>query len=91
MVLSNEPGFYVAGEYGIRIENLFEIVESGDGYLRFQTLSMIPISTAPVLRDRLTSDEISWLNDYHALVREKLSPIVPAELSDYLGKVTAVI
>lgn len=91
MVLSNEPAFYVAGEYGIRIENLFEIVEAGDGFLRFQTLSMIPISTRPVLRDSLTNEEISWLNNYHALVREKLSPIIPAELSSYLEKVTEPI
>lgn len=91
MVLSDEPGFYVAGEYGIRIENLFEIVEAGEGFLRFETLSMIPISTKPVVREMLTNSELKWLNNYHALVREKLSPIIPSDLIDYLEEVTSAI
>jgi Xaa-Pro aminopeptidase len=89
MVLSIEPGFYVAGEYGIRIENLFEVTKSSDGYLQFETLSMIPIGLGPVLRENLNGDEISWLNAYHELVHEKLAPMMPNELLPALKAATA--
>lgn len=65
MVLSIEPGFYVAGEYGIRIENLFEIIDLGDGYYGFETLSYMPIETAAVIPEMLTQAERDWLNAYH--------------------------
>jgi Xaa-Pro aminopeptidase len=91
MVLSNEPGYYVAGEYGIRIENLFEIVMRDDGFLKFETLSLIPIPTAPIVKSMLTNDEITWFNAYHQKVREALQDQVTGEVKDYLMRVTAAI
>lgn len=91
MVLSNEPGYYVAGAYGIRIENLFEIVAREDGFLAFKTLSMIPIPTTAIVKSMLTVTEINWLNAYHETVRQALEGQVSGALKEHLYKVTAAI
>lgn len=70
MVLSIEPGYYKAGSYGIRIENLFEIRETDDGFLCFENMTWIPIQTDALILDRLSDEEITWLNRYHAKVEE---------------------
>ncbi len=72
MVLSIEPGYYQAGSYGIRLENLFEVREAEDGFLEFSNLTWIPIQTAPLLRDRLGTAEIAWLDAYHAEVEKQV-------------------
>ena len=84
MMLSNEPGYYKAGEYGIRIENLVLVtardVPGGDGpMLGFETLTLAPIErdlTDPAL---LTDDELLWLNQYHARVAELIGPELEEE------------
>lgn len=79
-IQSNEPGFYEPGQFGIRIENLVEVVEdrelSGPGgrFLRFDTLTLCPIDTRLVARGALTAEERRWLNAYHARVRRELGP-----------------
>jgi len=78
MILSNEPGYYKAGEYGIRIENLVLVEEREiDGaeapFLGFETLTFVPIDAALVTRELLTVDEIAWWNAYHAKVCEVLA------------------
>jgi Xaa-Pro aminopeptidase len=70
MVMSIEPGYYRAGHYGIRIENLFEIVEAEDGFLEFANLTWIPIQTDALLTERLSAPEIAWLDSYHAAVED---------------------
>ncbi len=77
MILSNEPGYYKAGEYGIRIENLVlveerEIASAEGRFLGFETLTFVPIDATLVARELLTADEIAWWNGYHAKVREVL-------------------
>jgi Xaa-Pro aminopeptidase len=74
MVLSIEPGFYQAGSFGIRIENLFEIVEAPDSFMEFHSLTYAPIQTDMLLRDRLTDDERNWLDTYHAGLVRILTP-----------------
>jgi Xaa-Pro aminopeptidase len=79
MILSNEPGYYKAGAYGIRIENLVLVekreIEGAEGdFLGFETLTFVPIDRTLVARDLLTADEIAWWNAYHAKVREVLAP-----------------
>jgi Xaa-Pro aminopeptidase len=79
MILSNEPGYYKAGEYGIRIENLVlvtrqDIAGAEGDYLGFDTLTFVPIDRALVARDLLTTEEIAWWNAYHAKTREVLAP-----------------
>lgn len=79
MFLSNEPGYYKAGEFGIRIENLVlveprEIPGAEGTYFGFETLTFVPIDRSMVDVGLLTPEEIAWWNDYHAQVREVLLP-----------------
>lgn len=84
MITSNEPGVYRAGEYGIRCENLVLTVpamttEFGDFY-KFETLTLCPFDLTLFDTSIMTPDEIEWVNQYHATVRERLLPLLkPAE------------
>ncbi|MDR3218630.1 MAG: aminopeptidase P family protein [Dysgonamonadaceae bacterium] len=80
MLISNEPGLYRTGQYGIRIENLilvipFQTTESGDFYA-FETLTLCPIDTKLIDKALLSAEEKEWLNDYHRKVYEQLSPFL---------------
>jgi Xaa-Pro aminopeptidase len=75
MVVSNEPGFYLEGEYGIRIENLQMVVPSEkNGFYQFETLTMVPYDNNLIAFELLNSYELSWLKKYYATIWEKLSP-----------------
>jgi Xaa-Pro aminopeptidase len=93
MMLSNEPGFYKAGQWGIRIENLI-LVEKRDipGAERemygFETLSFAPIDLNLVEPALLTTEERVWLNAYHAKTRAIVGPLVDAETMKWLEKAT---
>ncbi|WP_288427225.1 aminopeptidase P family protein [uncultured Agrobacterium sp.] len=82
MILSNEPGYYRPGDFGIRIENLIyvreaEAIEGGDQpMLSFETLTWCPIDRRLILVSLLTEDERDWLNGYHATTREQLMPLI---------------
>jgi Xaa-Pro aminopeptidase len=97
MICSNEPGYYKAGEYGIRIENLIVVSEpeeipGGDRrMMRFETITLAPIDINLVEPSLLTTDERNWLNAYHARVRETLSPVLDAETNAWLTKATRAI
>ncbi len=94
MVVSNEPGFYKSGAYGIRIENLVAVIETdtpegGDKpMLGFETLTKAPIDRALVEPALMTADEIAWFDSYHAKVRETLTPLLDAESAAWLAMVT---
>lgn len=84
MILSNEPGYYKVGEFGIRIENLIltvrQEIEGAEGdYLGFECLTFVPIDRALVEKSLLTADEITWWNHYHAKVWDILSPHMEGE------------
>ncbi|MCQ3829787.1 aminopeptidase P family protein [Microbulbifer elongatus] len=93
MILSNEPGFYLTGEYGIRIENLVFIKDSSryPGFLEFEELTLAPIDQQLIDPTLLTAEEIQWLNDYHHKVRETLEPLVSESTRDWLVAATAPI
>lgn len=82
MILSNEPGYYRPGSFGIRIENLVYVqdaaaIEGGDQpMLGFKTLTFVPIDRQLVVEDLLTRDELRWLDDYHMQSREALLPLI---------------
>ena len=83
MIVSNEPGYYKEGEYGIRIENLVLVVPvtiagAEEKILAFETLSFAPIDRRLIDTSLLSSNEINWLNAYHAQVIEKISPALSA-------------
>ncbi|KAL7732375.1 hypothetical protein ACLKA6_004354 [Drosophila palustris] len=83
MFISNEPGFYKDGEFGIRIEDIVQIVSAqpkhnfaNRGALTFKTITMCPKQTKMIIKELLTEQEIKLLNDYHQLVWETLSPLL---------------
>jgi Xaa-Pro aminopeptidase len=84
MILSNEPGYYKAGEYGIRIETLVLVIEreiaGGDvPMLGFETLTFVPIERSLILPELLSPEERDWLDAYHAKVLEKIGPELEGE------------
>jgi Xaa-Pro aminopeptidase len=94
MIVSNEPGYYKTGAYGIRIENLV-VVEKRDGLgeagreiYGFETITLAPIDREAIARSLLEPHEVAWLDRYHARVREALTPLVDAETSAWLAEVT---
>jgi Xaa-Pro aminopeptidase len=98
MILSNEPGYYRPGAFGIRIENLIHVlpaapVEGGDlDMSSFETLTFCPIDRRLILTALLTEEELAWLNAYHAETREKLLPLLSDDATKtWLEKATAAI
>ena len=99
MIVSNEPGYYKTGAYGIRIENLV-VVQPANGaaqsqlerdMLCFETLSLAPIDRTLVARELLEEEEIAWLDAYHTRVRDTLTPRVDPETGRWLADVTRPI
>ncbi|MGB5949752.1 MAG: aminopeptidase P family protein [Parvibaculum sp.] len=97
MIVSNEPGYYKTGAYGIRIENLLVVTPASmiDGgerpMLGFETLTLAPIDLNCVERALLTQEEADWLNAYHARVREALAPGLDAATAAWLEGATRAI
>lgn len=99
MILSNEPGYYREGAFGIRIENLLVVEEAptlpgGDperSFLSWRTLTFVPIDRRLIVAEALTRDERDWLNAYHREVAEKIGPRVSAEARAWLEAATAPI
>lgn len=88
MILSNEPGYYREGAFGIRIENLIVVheVESRDGrdMLGFETLTLAPIDRRLIDPALMSAAEIAWLDDYHARVWDEISPLVDDRVREWL-------
>jgi Xaa-Pro aminopeptidase len=97
MIISNEPGYYKTGAYGIRIENLVIVTPCTDlpdaerEMLCFETLTLAPIDRNLVEPALLTKDEIAWLDAYHARVREALTPQLDAATAQFLAAATRPI
>ena len=95
MVISNEPGFYRTGAYGIRIENLVGVVSSNKAegeekeMLEFETLTLAPIDRTLINTDLMTSEEITWMDAYHRRVCDVISPLVDTETAGWLKSATA--
>lgn len=88
MVISDEPGYYEAGQYGIRHESLLLVQPDGDDFLRFEVLTLAPFDRDALDVSLLSDEERQWLNDYHRRVREALSPHLSAEERRWLNDVT---
>ncbi|MCX2721897.1 aminopeptidase P family protein [Roseibium salinum] len=97
MILSNEPGYYPAGEYGIRLENLEIVTQARDipggerPMLGFETITLVPMDLRLVDVPLLTLDERNWLNGYHETVREEIGPLVGARERIWLEHATKAI
>lgn len=94
MIVSNEPGYYKAGEFGIRLENLVLAVstpsfgQSDREWLAFETLTVVPFDRTLINCSLLTSKEIDWVNTYHDRVRVTLSPLVQSRTKTWLDDAT---
>jgi Xaa-Pro aminopeptidase len=97
MICSNEPGYYKAGEYGIRIENLIVVTEPGTlsggdrKTMRFETITLAPIDRSLVDISLMTDEERSWLNAYHARVGDTLAPFLDADTNAWLAAATRAV
>ena len=92
MTVTDEPGIYHAGRYGIRTENTLLVVpyqetEFGTFYT-FEPLTLCPIDTRPIVRSMLTAEETEWLNAYHRMVYDRLSPLLDEEHRAWLESKT---
>ena len=95
MTVTNEPGIYLEGKFGVRIENTLLIVPAestafGD-FLKFETLTLAPIDTAPIVLEMLSTEEREWINNYHHRVYESLSPYLEGNEKEWLRKATLPI
>ena len=99
MTVTDEPGIYLEGRFGMRTENVLLIREvkevrevreetEGRGFLCFETLTLCPIDTTPILPELLTQEEKDWLNAYHAEVYEKIAPHLNDEERQWLHEAT---
>jgi len=92
MILSNEPGYYKADGYGIRIENLVVVCESNiktdRAFYCFETLTLVPIDSRLIMIEWLTAAEREWLNNYHQKIRDQLLPQLEPETAAWLMEVT---
>ncbi|MCK7613526.1 aminopeptidase P family protein [Roseibium sediminicola] len=97
MILSNEPGYYPAGEYGIRLENLEIVTEARDlpggerPMLGFETITLVPMDLRLVDVSLLTQAERDWLNSYHERVRAEIGPLVGAKQRIWLEQATKAL
>jgi Xaa-Pro aminopeptidase len=99
MITSNEPGIYRAGQWGVRIENLVLNVPADTGaeraafgeFLKFETLTLCPIDVRCIDRSLMNTEEIAWLNGYHAEVKRRVAPLVTGEALAWLERTTAAI
>lgn len=92
MTITDEPGIYLAGEFGVRIENTLLVtnyVQTDFGkFLQMEPLTLCPIDTAPIEMELMTPEEKKWLNDYHRMVFEKLSPWLEEDDKNWLKEAT---
>ena len=93
MTVTDEPGIYLEGQFGVRIENVlltqpWRETDFGS-FLQFETLTLCPIDTAPLDISLLTPEELQWLNDYHQMVYDRLAPHLDAPDRDWLRTATA--
>ena len=93
MTVTDEPGVYLGGRFGVRIENTLLVVPAEETecgrFLGFETLTLCPIEMSPIIKELMTPEEIQWLNDYHTTVYERLSPYLNEDEKAWLRKATA--
>ena len=95
MTVTDEPGLYLAGKFGVRIENTllirpYKTTDFGT-FLQFEPLTLCPIDTEPIILDELAPEEIVWLNSYHKYVYEQLAPHLDGEEKEWLKEKTKEI
>ena len=95
MTVTDEPGIYLAGKFGVRIENTllvtpYKETEFGK-FLQFVSLTLCPIDKSPIISEMMTVEEVTWLNDYHQMVFDRLSPYLSDDETNWLREACAPI
>ena len=95
MTVTDEPGIYLAGKFGVRIENTllavpYKSTDFGE-FLQFEALTLCPIDKTPIIREMLSAEEVAWLNAYHRTVYERLAPHLDASEKAWLKAATEAI
>lgn len=92
MLISDEPGMYFAGKFGVRTENILEVVKEEENeygtFLGFRHLTLVPVDKEALDKRFLTSEDVERINGYHKMVREKVSPLLEQEEKDWLFEAT---
>ena len=92
MITSDEPGIYLEGRFGVRLENLLVCTRKRENsygiFLGFEPLTMVPFEQEAIIWEKLSEQEIRWLNAYHAKVYETISPYLDKEEREWLRKET---
>ena len=88
MINSNEPGIYIAGSHGIRLENEILCVKTDDGKYKFETITFCPFDRNAIIKEKLTEDELIWLNDYHFQVYKRISSHISERAKKWLLEAT---
>jgi Xaa-Pro aminopeptidase len=96
MTITDEPGLYIEGKFGVRIENVLLVQPHSKTpygtFLHFENLTLCPISTSPIVKEMLTPEEVAWVNNYNAHVCKELTPLLDDEVDkQWLSKETQAI
>ena len=95
MTVTDEPGIYLEGQFGVRIENTLLVIpykETAFGrFLQFESLTLCPIDKTPIIPELLSTEEIDWLNDYHQRVYDVLSPYLSPDETVWLRTACAPV
>ena len=89
MIMSNEPGVYIEGKFGIRIENLVAFKNDEEGFIVNEPLTCVPYEREAIKKELLTDEQLRYVNEYHKWVRETLSPLLDDETAVWLAAETA--
>ncbi|RXJ50467.1 aminopeptidase P family protein [Gelidibacter gilvus] len=93
MVMSNEPGYYLEDNYGIRHENLILVKTwkktEWNTFYEFETLTLCPFFKSIMVKDLLSQEEVDWINTYHKMVREKLAPHLEGEVKEWFEEMVS--
>ena len=93
MTVTDEPGIYLPGRCGVRTENTLLIVPYREtefgSFLQFEPLTLCPIDKAPIIKEMMTAEEVAWLNDYHQMVFDRLSPYLDVDEKAWLQEACA--
>lgn len=93
MTVTDEPGVYLEGRFGVRTENTLLIVPAEETecgrFLQFETLTLCPVDKAPIVREMMLQEEMDWLNQYHQRVLDTLSPHLSPSETDWLREACA--
>ena len=91
MIMSDEPGVYISGKHGIRMEILITVADRGEGFLGFEPLTMAPIDSEPLLVDVMTKKDIEFYNKYQKQVYDSISYGLSEEEKEWLKELTKEI